>query len=93
MLVSQCINRVDDDTSKTFLVDVLSGCAVAQQNSAVQYLSASMKDVLVEGIDKALATIADLAWDYYLEHDVPEGHDSVLRTIVEYHLFKGSVLV
>ena len=93
MLVTQSLNRVDDDTAKTYLMDVLNGVVVAQQNAAVQYLPASMKDVLVEGIDKALAVIADLAWDHYLMNDVPEGNDEVLRTVVEYHLFKGSAMV
>lgn len=92
-LVTQSLNRVDDANAQTMLIDVLNGVNVAQQNAAIKFLPATMKEVLVEGLEGALTRIADVAWDYYSEHDVPENQHNVLRTLVEYHLFKGSVTV
>lgn len=92
-LVTQSLNRVDDANAQTMLIDVLNGVNVAQQNAAIKFLPATMKEVLVEGLEGALTRIADVAWDYYSEHDVPENQHDVLRTLVEYHLFKGSVTV
>lgn len=90
-LVTQSLNRTDSDTAKTYLLDVLNGIGVARQNAAIHYLPATMKDLLVDGIDNALTCVADAAWDYYSENDVPLEHRDILTTIVEYHLFKGSV--
>lgn len=92
-LVTQSLNRVDDDNAKTYLMDVLNGVNVAQQNAAIKFLPASMKEVLVEGIENALTRVSDVAWDYYSEHDVPLEQEKLLRTLVEYHLFKGSVTI
>lgn len=92
-LVTQSYRRTDNDEVKTFLTDVINGLNIAQQNTAVKFLPVSMKETLVEGIERALASICDLAWDYYTEHDVPEDHPNLLRTIVEYHYFKGSVSI
>lgn len=91
MLVTQSLNRTDDGTAKTYLLDVVNGINVAQQNTAIQFLPASMKEVLVQGIENALVTLCDSAYAYYEEHDVPLEHKELLRTVVEYHLFKGSV--
>lgn len=43
MLVTQSLNRTDDGTVKTYLLDVVNGINVAQQNTAIQFLPASMK--------------------------------------------------
>lgn len=91
MLVTQSLNRTDDGTVKTYLLDVVNGINVAQQNTAIQFLPASMKEVLVQGIENVLVTLCDNAYTYYEEHDVPLEHKELLRTVVEYHLFKGSV--
>ncbi len=90
-LVTQSLSKTENDTAKTYLLDVLNGISVAQQNASIRYLPASMKNILVEGLDNALSVIADDAWNYYSENDVPMEHKDILRTIVEYHLFKGSV--
>ncbi len=89
--MTQSLSRMENDTAKAYLLDVLNGAAVAKQNAAVHFLPATIKSLLVEGIDNALTCVADDAWDYYSEHDVPLEHKDLLRTIVEYHLFKGSV--
>ena len=77
---------------KSMLTDTLSGIMAAQTNKSIAYLSNGMRDAIVSGIDNALASICDLAWDYYTIHDVPEDPSfaAVLRTIVEYHYEKGA---
>lgn len=62
-----------------------------QANTAIQYLPAAMKDALVDGISRALTSVADAAWNYYSENECPTGVDHLLRTVVEYHLLKGDV--
>ena len=92
ILVTQSYRRTDNTEAQTALGDVINGLNVAQQNTAVKFLPITMKEVLVQGIDKALIIFCDLAWDYYMDHDVPEDQFELLRLIVEYHYLKGSVI-
>lgn len=88
-LVTACQRRTTQGEVKTVLSDVVGGVTMIQANTAIQFLPVAMRDALVDGISRALTSVADAAWDYYSENECPEGADELLRTVVEYHLLKG----
>lgn len=92
MLVNQAIRRNDDDNLRVQLYDVANAIDLASQNTAIQFLPASMKGAFIDGLEECLKTVCSLAWDYYSERDVPEDQDRLLRTIVEYHYLQGDVV-
>ena len=66
------------------------GISVAQGNQAVLYLSQSMRDVLVQGVQNCLSDICEAAWDYYSVRDIPMTDQTMplLRIVVSYHFDK-----
>lgn len=89
MLVTQTFKRSDDAYTRTMLSDISNAVGLAQQNTAIQFLPANMKEAFISGIQKCLSHICEMAWDWYTDHDVPEDQPALLRTVVEYHYLQG----
>lgn len=89
MLVNQAYRRTDSQEVRTMLSDISAAVGLARQNAAIQYLPANMKEAFVAGIQKCMSTVCELAWAYYMEHDVPEDQEALLRIVVEYHFLQG----
>lgn len=90
--MTQTMMRIEEPEIKLSLRDTLNGIGVAQENAAVKFLPASMKDLLVKSVNQILYDVCEKAWSYYTDHDVPLEHESLLRVIVEYHYCKGADL-
>lgn len=89
LLVNQAYRRTDSQQLRTMLSDINNAISLAQQNAAIQYLPAAMKEAFVQGLQKCMAHVCTQAWDYYTDHDVPEDQDALLRIIVEHHYLQG----
>ena len=84
-------NLLPDEKSVMLSLSDIFGAVDIIEKSNVQYLTADMKETIVEGINTFKTNLCCNAYNYYLDHDVPVNNNTkaVLTDVVKIALNEG----